>query len=77
MKESGVEYPSNLGGFMPSSLAPYHINQEVFRNFMLEPESNVDDFIKAKATDWVGDEYADQLVEVWKKSEDAIRWQPL
>jgi len=76
MKESGVEYPSNLGGFMPSSLAPYHINQEVFRNFMLEPDSNVDDFIKAKAIDWVGKEYADQLVEVWKKSEDAIRWQP-
>ena len=76
MKASDVEYPSNLGGFMPSSLAPYHINQEVFRNFMLEPGSNIDHFIKTKATDWVGEEFAGQLVEVWKKSEDAIRWQP-
>lgn len=76
MKDSGVEHPANLGGFMPSSLAPYHINQEVFRNFMLEPDSNVDDFIQTKATDWVGEEFADQLVEIWKKSEDAIRWQP-
>ncbi len=76
MSEQGVECAANLGGFTPSSLAPYHINQEVFRAFMLDPTAEVDDVIQQKATCWVGESGAGALVEAWKKADEAIRWLP-
>jgi len=76
MSDRKVEYASNLGGFMPSQLAPYHINQEVFRAYMLEPAKKVDDVVHQKATDWVGEAASSTLVEIWQQAEEAIRWLP-
>ncbi len=76
MVDRGVEYAANLGGFTPSALAPYHINQEVFRAFSLDPKMDIAEFIRKKATDWVGAPNCDRLVEVWKHAEEAIRWMP-
>lgn len=76
MVDNGVEHAANLGGFTPSALAPYHINQEVFRAFSLDPKTDITKFIKGKAVDWVGESSADRLVEVWKQAEEAMRWLP-
>ena len=76
MLESGVEYAANLGGFTPSRFAPYHINQEVSRAFMLDSEIDIDEFIWEKAKYWVGESKADFLVDIWRQAEEAIRWLP-
>lgn len=76
MSDRGVEYASNLGGFMPSRLAPYHINQEIFRAYMLDPTSEIDEVIQQKAIDWVGEAASGKLVEIWRQTEEAIRWLP-
>ncbi|MEE9169793.1 MAG: hypothetical protein V3U73_08495, partial [bacterium] len=76
MLDSGVEYAANLGGFMPSRLAPYHINQEVFRAYMLDPTTKMDEFIQQKAIGWVGESSAGTLVDIWRQAEEAIRWLP-
>lgn len=76
MLDRGVSYAANLGGFTPSSLAPYHINQEVFRGFMLDRSVNVDDVINQKAIQWVGEGSAAVLVETWQQVETAVRWLP-
>lgn len=76
MKQSGVEYAANLGGFTPSSLVPFHINQEVFRQFMLDPHRSISDVIREKATEWAGKQHSDQLIRIWQFTEEAIRWLP-
>ncbi len=77
MKKSGVEYAANLGGFTPSRLAPYHINQEVFRAFMLEPNAELEAVLQRKATQWVGEAAAEQLVAIWRQTDDAIQHLPI
>jgi len=76
MHDAGLEYAANLGGFTPSSLAPYSINQEVFRNFMLDASMNVDDAVTASAVKWAGEDAATQLVDLWRTTENAIRGIP-
>lgn len=76
MSDSGVEYAANLGGFTPSRLAPYHINQEVVRAYMLDPAMAIEEFIQQKALNWVGEASASKLVEIWRQGDEAIRWLP-
>ena len=73
--KTGFEFVANLGGFTPSSLAPYHINQEVFREFQLNPEVDVDEVVEAKAGDWA-DNHRGELVELWRLSNEVIEWMP-
>ncbi|MCG8605886.1 hypothetical protein MJD09_12950 [bacterium] len=74
MSDCDVECAANLGGFTPSRLAPYHINQEVVRVYMLDPTMAVDEFIRLKATGWVNESSSDRLVEVWRLADQTIRW---
>jgi len=76
MYDSGVDYAANLGGYTPSSLTPYHINQEVMRAFSLDPKVNIKDFIKSKAKQWVGENSAENLLKIWETTEDAIHRTP-
>jgi hypothetical protein len=76
MRETGITHAANLGGFTPSRLAPYHINQEAFRAFMLDPEADVDTVVLATATKWVGEAAAKTLRDIWKKTNEAILWMP-
>lgn len=76
MRARGVQFAANLGGHTPAHLAPYHINQEIFRAFMLDAESQVDEIIRQKAVEWAGEAAADPLIELWQKAEEAIRWLP-
>ncbi len=59
--------------FDPPSLAPYDINREVLRAFHLDPESDVDDVVKTTAVNWVGRQYADELVQLWTLADQAVR----
>jgi hypothetical protein len=77
MKKSEVEYAANLGGFTPSRLAPYHVNQEVFRAFMLDPNARLEDVLQRKATQWVGDKAAEQLTAIWQQADDTIQHLPI
>ena len=76
MRDTGVRYAANLGGFTPERLAPYQINREMYRAFMLEPEVNPDHAVMAKAKDWVGEQHAEALVNIWREAEQAVRWMP-
>ncbi|MFQ5628636.1 MAG: hypothetical protein ACE5I1_07740 [bacterium] len=76
MHERGVKYAANLGGLTPSSLAPYHINQEIFKAFMLDPEQEIDAMIQQKASEWVGEKASHELIAIWRNAEEAIRYLP-
>lgn len=76
MRQRGVSHAANLGGFTSTDLAPYHINQEVFRAFVLEPDAKLDEVIRQKAVAWVGEAASESLVAVWDKTDEAIRWLP-
>lgn len=77
MKKNGVEYAANLGGFTPSRLAPYHINQEVFRAFMLDPNARLEEVLQHKAVQWVGEQAAAQLVALWQQTDETIQHLPI
>lgn len=76
MRERGIEYAANLGGFTPSSLAPYHINQHVFRCFMLDPEVELEQVLVDAATQWAGTAAGPQLIALWRQTDETIRWLP-
>ncbi len=76
MRKSGVEYAANLGGFTPASLAPFHINQEVFRAFMLDPNARLEEVLQYQAQQWAGGA-ADQLVELWRQCDDTLQHLPI
>lgn len=76
MRKTNVRYAANLGGFTPPRLAPYQINREVFRAFMLEPDCDINEAIALKAKEWVGETSADLLVQLWQEAEQAVRWMP-
>ena len=76
MRESGITHAANLGGFTPSRLAPYHVNQEASRAFMLDPDADIDAVVRAAAQKWAGEAAAKDLLDLWKKVNDAIHWMP-
>lgn len=76
MKKSGVEYAANLGGFTPANLAPFHINQEVFRAFMLDPNAQLAEVLQHQAQQWAGGA-ADKLLELWRQCDDTIQHLPI
>lgn len=75
MVDTGIEYAANLGGFTPPNMTPYHINQEVFRAFMLDPKFDLEAVLRQKAKQWVGDQ-SETLLKVWNQAEEAISWTP-
>ena len=77
MSANGVQTAGWIGGATPSSFAPYNINQELVRAFQADKNLNLDAFLKDKATEWVGSELADDLVSVWRHSDEAFRSFPI
>jgi hypothetical protein len=67
---------AGLCGSTPATLAPYNINQEVVQAFQNEPTLPFEDLLRRKAVKWVGDEGADQLMELWLQADDAYRCFP-
>ena len=77
LAETGVACVANLGGATPSKLAPFHINQEVFRAFMLQPDLDLEAFLQRQAAEWAGASDADPLLEIWRLSDAAVRALPV
>ncbi|MEX2191202.1 MAG: hypothetical protein WEB33_10935 [Bacteroidota bacterium] len=77
MAAAGVETVALLGGAVPESFAPCNINQELVRAFQSDPGLQLDAFLKQKAAQWVGPDHADDLVKVWKHSDEACRSFPI
>ncbi|MDQ7054278.1 MAG: hypothetical protein Q9P14_15840 [candidate division KSB1 bacterium] len=76
MHRAGFTRVANLGGATPHSLAPFHINQEVFRAFQLDPGADVDAVVQDVAARWAGGA-AEQAETLWRLADDAVRWFPI
>jgi hypothetical protein len=77
MAKQGVTTPCFNGSATPQSFAPYNINQEIVRAFQADSALGVDAFLRSKAAEWIGESLADDLVKVWKHSDEAYRSFPI
>jgi len=78
MYEFDIDYTVYYGGGAPKSLAPFNINQEVVREFIYGKEKDVDKIINKTAIKWVGEKYANKLIEIWRLTEEGIKYyQPI
>ncbi len=77
MAEQEVETACWQGGATPSSFAPYNINEELVRAFQADRTLELNSFLKKKAVEWIGSGMADDLVKVWKHSDEAFRSFPI
>lgn len=68
---------SYLGGPTPENFANFNINQEVVRAFQLDSKMDLDQVLQQKARHWVGEKYADDLVEVWRLADETFRAFPV
>jgi len=77
MAAQGVVTPCYYGGATPQKWTPYNINEELVRAFQLDASLDLHNFLKQKATEWIGPELADDLVKVWTLSDEAYRCFPV
>lgn len=77
LARQGVTTPCYNGSATPPSFAPYNINQELVRAFQADAKLDLDAFLRQKAAEWIGDDLAADLVQVWKHSDEAYRSFPL
>lgn len=77
LAKQGVTTPCYNGSATPPSFAPCNINQELVRAFQLDSGLDLDAFLLKKATEWIGEELAADLVKVWMLSDLAYRSFPL
>lgn len=71
MYDLGIADVGHSGGIIPNSHAPWFINQEVLREFHLNQEMKINDFIQSMAKRWVGEALAASLVTAWRMFEQA------
>jgi hypothetical protein len=57
----------------PASLAPFDINGEVVRSFQFAPSRPLEETLVRAAGGWGGSSNAEQLVELWLLSDQAVR----
>ena len=77
MANAGVVAAAYQGGPTPPSFVPYNINQEVVREFQFEPSVDIAAFMKRKAREWIGENLAADLVNLWELSDEAFRCFPI
>jgi len=77
MASLGVNYLAHLGGINPPTIAPWSVNHEVGRAFQFNRALDIDATVKEIARRWVGSEHADELVQAWRLTEEAIRAYPI
>jgi len=61
----------------PSSLAPYDVNREILRAFQFEENLDPDEFLMETARNQVGVNHAENLLEIWKLTDLAVRKAPV
>ena len=77
MAAQQVVTPCYQGGATPRSFAPYNINEELVRAYLIDPGLDLNEFLRSKAAEWAGEEFADDLAKVWMLSDDAYRSFPV
>ena len=61
-----------MGGISIPGLVPFNINHEIIRSFQYNPELEIESEVKKIAAKWAGEKWAQNLVNAWKYTEDAI-----
>jgi hypothetical protein len=77
MANVGAEYLASMGGINPPTMVPWSINHEVWRAFQTNVLLDVNVIIKNVAKRWVGEKWANDLVEAWRLTDQAIRVFPI
>ena len=77
MADLNVTTAAYQGGAAQPSFAPYNINQEVIRAFQFDRNLDFPALLKRKATEWIGQELAADLVRLWETTDDAFTCFPL
>ncbi len=60
----------------PVFLVPFDINRQALRAFQLNPGIPIDSVVAATARSWVGTDYANRLVEIWRQTDKAVSLTP-
>ncbi len=72
-----AEYLATYGGINPPTMTPWSINHEVWRAFQMDASLEVETIVKDVANRWVGKKWANDLVEAWRLTDQAIRVFPI
>ncbi|MCH6256866.1 hypothetical protein MLD52_09930 [Puniceicoccaceae bacterium K14] len=75
LRKQEVGHLASITGTLPTSLAPYNINQEVIRSFQNDPDLPLTEIMNRAARRWIGDD-ATQLVTAWNLVDEAYRSYP-
>lgn len=67
-----ISHLSVMGGISIPGLVPFNINHEIIRSFQYNPELEIESEVKKIAAKWAGEKWAQNLVNAWKFTEDAI-----
>lgn len=60
----------------PPSLAPWDVNREILKAYQFESDIKIDKKVEQIAIEWVGKNLSSQLIEIWKKADQAVRNAP-
>ena len=71
--KTGVQTLAHVGGIHPPEKVPYAVNQEIFRLFQLKASLDIEKAVHRVALRYTDRKYADDLVEGWRRIEQAIR----
>ena len=73
LAEEGVDALTSAGEVDDPDMAPWCVDQEVWRAVHLSRPVDVDEVVTGVARRWVGPDLADRLVTAWRGAEAAIR----
>ncbi len=77
MKDFDFKRVSAFGGLLNTNQTPYWPNPEIIKMVQLNSGWNLDDFLKHTATKWIGEDEADNLVELWNEIDHIISFLPI
>lgn len=77
MAEVGVDYLASQGGINPPTMVPWSVNHEVWRIFQMDASQDIEEIITNVAKRWAGENWANDLVEAWRLTDQAIRAFPI
>ena len=71
--ELKIKNLSHLGGINPPNLAPFSVNQEIFKKFQFEPDMDIDKEVLKTAQKYSSQELALKMFNGWKFMDKAVR----
>ncbi len=68
---------SAFGGLLHTAKTPFWPNPEVIRAFQLDPALAIDEVLRRLAVRWAGPDFAEALVDLWDRIEEAVSYVPV